>query len=86
VPKKVKRSPGKARVEVRINCDIAKILGALVPALLAVMFLKTGGERPPLAPKPSERVALAAPSAGDVTRTLQHSAVAARAIGVTPTT
>ena len=86
MPKKVKRSPGKARVEVRVNCDIAKILGALVPALLAVMFLKTGGEHPPLAPKPSERVALAAPSADDVTRTPQRSAVAVRAMDVTPTT
>ena len=54
MPKKDGRRPSKSKFELKVICDIAKILKALAPVILALIVLKSGGGFPRLVSTPLE--------------------------------
>lgn len=60
VAKKVKRRRANWNVNVRITCDIAKVLRILAPTLLALILLRSGGAFHRLVSAPLEASAVTA--------------------------
>ena len=62
MPKKDGRRPSKSRFKLKINCDIAKILKALAPVIIALTVIKSGGGFPQLVSTPLDAsVTIASP-------------------------